>query len=132
MANNLEREMLRPTVGTLIPHVQRLNYMVIRDGVTLLRIPRSRILRVMAGGRKGCQSSVSFPCTPCCGRTGQGRMQMELFFVQRVDWPAHLFANAMQLFAATMSTTTGMINTRIWKKSQLLTDSNSSAMSLVS
>ena len=51
-------------------------------GVTLLRIPRSRILRVMAGLRKACQSSASTSCTPCCGRTGQacveGRMQREL------------------------------------------------------
>ena len=30
-AKNLESEMLRPTVGTLIPHVQRVNYMVMRD-----------------------------------------------------------------------------------------------------
>ena len=30
-AKNLESEMLPPTVGTLIPHVQRVNYMVMRD-----------------------------------------------------------------------------------------------------
>ena len=33
-------------------------------GVTLLRIIRSRILNVMAGRRKGCQSSVSYPLHP--------------------------------------------------------------------
>ena len=30
-ANNLESEMVPPTVGTLIPHAQRVNYMVVRD-----------------------------------------------------------------------------------------------------
>ena len=63
-ANNLESEMLPPTVGTLIPHVQRVNYIVLRDkGYTS---PHSSLpkLEVMAGRRKGCQPSVSYPLHP--------------------------------------------------------------------
>ena len=66
-AINLESdEMLPPTVATLIPHIQRVNYMVMsyETGVTLLRITHSRILRVMAGRSEGCQSSASYPLHP--------------------------------------------------------------------
>ena len=48
---------------------------------------------------------------------------------QRMDWPAHLFANAMQLVAATIMTITGVIKTRTRRRT--LTDSSSSAKSLV-
>ena len=49
--------------------------------------------------------------------------------VQRMDWPAHIFANAMQLVAATIRTITGMIKRRIWKRT--LTDDSSTEKSLV-
>ena len=62
--NMFESEMLPPTVVTLVPRVQRVKYRSCVVMVTLLRIPRSRILRVMAGRRKGCQSSASYLLHP--------------------------------------------------------------------
>ena len=50
---------------------------------------------------------------------------------QRMDLPAHLFANAMQLVAATIWTITGMIKTRTRSRRRILTDSRSSENSLV-
>ena len=50
---------------------------------------------------------------------------------QRMDWPAQLFANAMQLVAATIMYITGMVKTRTRRKRGTLTDSRSSAKSLV-
>ena len=52
---------------------------------------------------------------------------------QRMDWPAHLFANATQLVAATIRTITGMIKTRTRRRRRGggLTDGISSANSLV-
>ena len=50
---------------------------------------------------------------------------------QRMDWTSHLFANAMQLVAASIRTITGMIKRRICRRRNL-TDSSSSAKSLVS
>ena len=50
---------------------------------------------------------------------------------QIMDWPAHLFANAMQLVAATIRNITGMIRTRTQRRRRTLTDSSSSAKSLV-
>ena len=49
---------------------------------------------------------------------------------QRMEWPAQLFANAMELVAATIRTVTGMIKMRTRRRT--LTDSSSSAKSLVS
>ena len=91
---------------------------------------------MMAGPRKGCQSSVSYPCIPCCGRTGQmwvkRRMQRELLL--RKEWTGlHTsLQNAMQLVAETIRTITGMIKRRILRRRMTLTDSSSTAKSLVS
>ena len=51
--------------------------------------------------------------------------------MQKMDWPAHIFANAMQLVAATIGTITGMIKTRTRGRRRTLTASSSSAKSLV-
>ena len=50
---------------------------------------------------------------------------------QIVDLPAHIFALAMQLVAATIMTITGMIKTRTRRRRRTLTDSRSSAKSIV-
>ena len=50
---------------------------------------------------------------------------------QIMDWPAHIFANAMQLVAATIMNIMGMITTRTRRRRRTLTDSSSSAKSLV-
>ena len=66
--NIFESEMLPPTVGTLIPHVQRVKYMVMRDrGYTSPHpsLPNLEgILYIMDGRRKGCQSSASYLLHP--------------------------------------------------------------------
>ena len=49
---------------------------------------------------------------------------------QIMDLPAHIFANAMQLVAATIRTITGMIKTRT-RRRKTLTYSRSSAKSIV-
>ena len=49
----------------------------------------------------------------------------------RMDWPAYIFANAIQLVAATIRTITGMIKTRTQMRRRTLTDGSSSAKSLV-
>ena len=36
-----------------------------------------------------------------------------------MDWPAHLFANALQLVAATIITITGIIKMSIWRRRTL-------------
>ena len=48
-----------------------------------------------------------------------------------MDLPAHLFANAMQLVAETIRNITGLIKTRTRGRGRTLTDSSSSAKSLV-
>ena len=50
---------------------------------------------------------------------------------QIVDLPAHIFALAMQLVAATIMTITGMIKTRTRRRRRTLTYSRSSAKSIV-
>ena len=63
-----------------------------------------------------------------CGCKGECKGN---FTAQRMDWPAHLFANAMQLVAATIWTTTGMIKTMTRRRRRTMTDCSSSAKSLV-
>ena len=50
---------------------------------------------------------------------------------QIMDLPAHIFANTMQLVAATIRTITGMIKMRTQRRMMTLTDSSSSVKSLV-
>ena len=50
---------------------------------------------------------------------------------QIMDLPAHIFANAVQLVAATIRTITGMIKTRTRRRWRTLTYSISSAKSIV-
>ena len=52
---------------------------------------------------------------------------------QIMDWPAHLFANAVHLVAAKVCTITGMIKTRTRRRTRRMTlsDGSSSAKSLV-
>ena len=60
-SNNLESQMLPHIVGTLIPHVQRVNYMVKRD-----RGPHSSVPNLEDGGwsEKGPPSKLSYPLHP--------------------------------------------------------------------
>ena len=51
---------------------------------------------------------------------------------KRMDWPTHVFANAIQLVAETITTITGMIKRRILRRRMTLTGSSSTAKSLVS
>ena len=48
-----------------------------------------------------------------------------------MDLPAHIFANAVQLVAATIRNITGMIKTRTRRRRRTLSDSRSSAKSIV-
>ena len=50
---------------------------------------------------------------------------------QIMDLPAHIFANDMQLVAATIMTITGMTKTRTRRRRRTLTYSRSSAKSIV-
>ena len=59
-------------------------------------------------------------------------LSFSFFIGSQMEWPAHLFANAMQMVAATIRTITGMIKTRTRRRRRTLTDSSSSAKSLVS
>ena len=57
-------------------------------------------------------------------------LSFSFFIGSQMDWHAQVFANAMQLVAATIRTITGMIKTRT--RGRTLTDSSSSTNSLVS
>ena len=69
-ANNLEREILPPTVGTLIPHVQRVNYMVMRYRCCTSPQP-SLPNRECDGWSEKWLSITCLVPTPCCCRTAQ-------------------------------------------------------------
>ena len=63
-ANNLESEMLPPTVGTLIPHVHRVNYMAMRYRCYTSLHPSLPNLEGDGWSEKGPQSSVSHHLHP--------------------------------------------------------------------
>ena len=113
---HLESEMLPPTVGTLIPHIQRVNYMVTRDkGYTS---PHPSLPNIEGNGwsEKWLPMKCIVPPAPRavvelvnCGCKGECKGDC---YCANNGLPAHLFANAMQLVAATIRTITGMIKTR--------------------
>ena len=73
-------------------------------GVILLRIPRSRILRVMAG-RKGLSIKCLVPLHPVLwlnwSSVGIRENAKGTVLAQIMDWPPHRFANVMQLVTTT-------------------------------
>ena len=66
-----------------------------------------------------------------CGCRGLRENTKGTVLAQIMDWPAHLFANALQLVAATIRTITGMTKTRTRRRRRrrTLTDTSSSANS---
>ena len=97
-------------------------------GVTLLRIPRSRILRMMADRRKGCQSSGSYPLDHVLcwnwSSVGVGENARGTVLAQIMERHAHSFCKCYAVSCSNHKTIKGMIKTRTQ-----MNDTSSSAKS---
>ena len=111
-----ENEMLPPTVGTLIPHIHRVNYMVMRDRGCRSAHPSLPNLDGNGWSEKGLPIKCLVPPAP--------RAVVELVkSVCRGECKGNCYSGknglactplstCMQLVAATIRTITGMIKTR--------------------